>query len=1184
MTSDTPDFTERCRALDPEHSFIVQAPAGSGKTGLLIQRYLTLLTCADEPEEVVAITFTRKAAAEMRERIVAALVKHGITPDSQSDETGHEKLTRALVDAVLRRDKHIGWHIIENPTRLRIQTFDSLCASLTRQMPVLSEFGAQPETIENASDLYLEAARATIGLINRDDAIAQDVQHLLEHLDNDVARIEKLLADMLERRDHWLRHIHGKDRDELEAALKNTRREALKRVCNLCGALSPPTQTELIELVRYAATNLVGNTGEPSVAAYASLEKLSALPTDAEQDAALWHAIAEMLLTREKRGAWRKQYTIREGFPSGSGKAGKDTAKSWKDRMRALVSVLTAHDDGLLCRALYDIRENLPSPVYTDKQWKVLGSILRLLPRAVGQLKLVFQSHKKVDFTEVAQGALRALGDPEMPTDLALALDYRIRHLLIDEFQDTSISQYELVTKLTAGWEPGDGRSMLLVGDPMQSIYRFREAEVGLFLRARVAGIGNVALQPISLSANFRSQRGIVAWVNDTFARVMPRQENIAIGAVAYMQSVATHDLLAGAAVSIHPFFNNDHATEAEKVLEIVTHTRRDDPSATMAILVRNRSHLQDIVPCLKKAGIRFRAIEVEGLGRRPVVQDLLALTRALAHPADRLAWLALLRAPWCGLTLADIHTLVAAHAAPIPGNPDNTAVVAEVRANVSADTRTIWELLNNHAHLAKISPDGSKRLLHVRKALKACMENRCRQSLRMAVETAWQALGGPGCIDDATDLEDGNIYLDYLEAQEEAGGILNLAVLEEELTKLYALPDMEADDSLQIMTIHKAKGLEFDCVIVPGLGRSSRSNDKKLFLWMENPRVSLSENQDEDTDMLLAPIQEAGADPDRIYFWLEKLDNEKACFEDERLLYVAATRARARLHLLGSIALASKSGSEFELRPAEKTLLNKIWPVVESVYVEAAARMLASGVLPGTHGNVKDGVEIRPIDQSLRRLVSGWVLPAPPPSVQWNAQPPAAPGPSSIEYSWVGETARHIGNIVHRWLQRMAEEGVENWSMTRIQALGNAFRHQLAACGMNYNDSNTDAAVRRVIMALTHAVSDARGQWLLGPQQDVRNELRMSAVMGGEYVTLVIDRTFCDEKGQRWVVDYKTSSHEGADIEGFLNREQERYRFQLDRYAAAMQLIDSRPVRRGLYFPLLKGWREWGDEGEGHP
>ena len=142
-------------------------------------------------------------------------------------------------------------------------------------------------------------------------------------------------------------------------------------------------------------------------------------------------------------------------------------------------------------------------PLTRTPSGKYLDRSPGCLPHAVAQLKLVFQSRNQVDFTEIAQGALRALGDLEAPTDLALALDYRIRHLLIDEFQDTSISQYELIEKLTAGWEPGDGRSMLAVGDPMQSIYRFREAEVGLFLRARAAGIGNIALQPVTLSRQF---------------------------------------------------------------------------------------------------------------------------------------------------------------------------------------------------------------------------------------------------------------------------------------------------------------------------------------------------------------------------------------------------------------------------------------------------------------------------------------------------------------------------------------------------------------------------------------------------------------------------------------------------------------------------------------------------------
>src|SRR5476649_2378003 len=130
----TPDWKQREEALDAGRSFIVQAPAGSGKTELLIQRYLALLDTVVEPEEIVAITFTRKAAAEMRQRVLAKLGERG-NP------------------------------LAANPARLRIQTIDSLCASLARQMPVLSRFGALPETIEDAGELYEAAALATIGLV-----------------------------------------------------------------------------------------------------------------------------------------------------------------------------------------------------------------------------------------------------------------------------------------------------------------------------------------------------------------------------------------------------------------------------------------------------------------------------------------------------------------------------------------------------------------------------------------------------------------------------------------------------------------------------------------------------------------------------------------------------------------------------------------------------------------------------------------------------------------------------------------------------------------------------------------------------------------------------------------------------------------------------------------------------------
>ncbi|WP_256209121.1 exodeoxyribonuclease V subunit beta [Nitrosospira sp. Nsp14] len=1175
--TDTPDLAERLRVLDPGESFIVQAPAGSGKTGLLIQRYLRLLACVNEPEEIVAITFTRKAAAEMRERLMKALVQSRITSHPTGiAETGYEKTTREAASAVLHRDIEASWHILENPARLRIQTFDSLCAWLTRQMPVLSGFGSQPETVEDATDLYLEAARAIVRLVEGEaveEGVAHDTGRLLEHLDNDVERLEKLLIGMLARRDHWLRHIHGRERDELEAALRNTRHEVLRRVCGLYPVAA---RDELTALIRYATDNLAAAGRDSPIVAYEQCGDLTAFPGDDEQDTSRWQAVAALLLTRE--GAWRKQFTEREGFPS-EPPARKNVAASWKERARVLVSLLAEKDTGSLREALDEVL-HLPPSTYTDAQWEVLRSITRLLPHAVAQLKLVFQSRNQVDFTEVAQGALRALGDLHAPTDLALALDYRIHHLLVDEFQDTSISQYELIEKLTAGWESGDGRSVLAVGDPMQSIYRFREAEVGLFLRARAAGIGNISLQPVTLSANFRSQRGVVDWVNAAFSQVMPRRENITIGAVSYTDSIATHDLLTGSAVSLHPFFNDDRVAEAAKVVEIAAQAR-NERAATTAILVRNRSHLIDIIPRLREAGLRFRAIEIEGLGHRPVVQDLLALTRALAHPADSSAWLALLRAPWCGLLLADIYALASPNTVL---SSDRSDVLQEEGAsapegNPSVRAGIVWEWLSDETRLNSISADGRHRLLRVRDVLQACLNNRGRQSLRSTVEAAWLALGGPAAIEDPTDFEDAAVYLDYLEKQEDAGDIPSVAALEEGLGHLFALPDVKADDRLQVMTIHKAKGLEFDWVIVPGLGRSPRSNDKKLFMWMETVRsASGVRGAGGGNDLLLAPIQETGADEDSIYLWLEKLEGEKERLEDGRLLYVAATRARQRLHLLGSTSAALAKDGGLELKPPpSRSLLSRIWPVVAPEYAQAAARAISLGFVFQRGGG--DGAG-NCIDQSLRRFVSGWVLPPPPPPVRWLARPHTASAQGSVEYSWAGETARVIGNVVHRWLQRIATEGIEKWDVARIRVFRNTFRHQLVACGMILHGGEMDMALERVLTALTHAVTDPRGRWLLGPQQDARSELRMTTVAGGEYFDHVIDRTFRDANGQRWVVDYKTSSHEGADIEGFLNREQERYHVQLDRYANLMHLVDGQAVRRGLYFPLLKGWREWGDDG----
>jgi ATP-dependent helicase/nuclease subunit A len=159
----------------------------------------------------------------------------------------------------------------------------------------------------------------------------------------------------------------------------------------------------------------------------------------------------------------------------------------------------------------------------------------------------------------------------------------------------------------------------------------------------------------------------------------------------------------------------------------------------------------------------------------------------------------------------------------------------------------------------------------------------------------------------------------------------------------------------------------------------------------------------------------------------------------------------------------------------------------------------------------------------------------------------------------------------VHRWLQRMAEDALAGWDAKRIGALQEQIARELAALGVA--SSEIGPARERVVRALANALEDARGRWLLGPRGAAASELRLRTAQEGRLRTLIIDRTFMED-GVRWIVDYKTSSHEGAGLEAFLDEERSRYAPQLARYAAALG-----SARLGLYFPMLRGWREWGSE-----
>lgn len=1124
------DTEIRAKAVQELRSFIVQAPAGSGKTELLIQRYLALLATVDEPEAVAAITFTRKAAGEMRARVLKALDQAtGAEPEKE-----HEKDRWRLAQKVLTRDREKGWKIAQNPSRMRILTIDSLCGNIVKLMPWTSELFVPRGITEDARDLYKAAAHRTVQLLGDGGAAADHVRRALEHLDNNVPQFEDLLASMLQRRDQWLRHMPKGDtqklRGEMEATLWRVICERLEAVRDV---IPEPARVVLAQLAKLAAENLFLENSNHAIVSCRGLERF---PECSAEALAVWCGIASLVLKED--GEWRAEGGInkRIGFPT--------THRNEKQLLVALIAQLRGIPG--LAEKIKSIRE-IPPARFTDDQWTILESFAQLLPLAVEQLRSVFVQEQTCDFSAVAQAAQAALGDRESPTNLALALGHDIQHLLVDEFQDTSISQVRLLETLMSGWKLGDGRTVFVVGDPMQSIYRFRQAEVGSFLRVRDTGrIGKTDVEGLTLTKNFRSRQTVVDWVNQTFPHVLPAQQNIAASAVVFerCQSAAI-DRKEPSTVSTHIQFgvaDECREKEASEIVALVRNLRARGEN--VAILVRGRNHLFSIVPKLRETSesdpsLAFQAVEIETLAERSVISDLGALTNALLHFGHRVAWLAVLRAPWCGLSLADLHTLCG------DGRPG-----------------TIWELLQYR--IGELSPDGQRQIKRILPALTEALEKRGRLPLRHWIEATWMSLNGPACVRERRDLDDASTFFDLLDELDCGSDMESIAKLEDSISRLFALPDPGASDAIQVMTIHKAKGLEFDAVILPGLGRSSRSSERRLLEWDERSSPSGPE-------LLMAAMPEKGGE-DPIYKFLQKLESEREDNELRRLLYVATTRAKHELHLFGHIAASAQEFLEEEKEPKKHTFLSLLWPTVKNKFVRQAETLTASSKNVGQLA----AATADPAGQRfLRRLPLDWEAPPLPSSVAWapaNDPDEIAPG-DDVTYDWAGERARRVGTVVHALLQRIAEEGLGEWSEQRVRSMRPALRSALSNQGVSPADM--DDALARTESAVLAALADDRGRWVLEAHPEARNEYALTGVDGGQLYSIAMDRTFIAD-GVRWIVDYKTSSHEGGDPEAFLDNEVVRYKDKMDRYARILKKQDPRPIRLGLYFPLMRGWREW--------
>ena len=520
-----PDQAQRDVALDPRRSILVRAPAGSGKTDLLTRRFLLLLGEVEDPREIVAITFTKAAAAEMRHRILSELEKAAAA--SNPDETDRLSM-QSLAEHALVHSQALGWNILDLPAQLRIQTIDSFCRELALQQPLLSGLGGGLDIKEQPADLYRRAARRTLEQIDSGDAaLQQAIEDLLLWRDNSWQDVEDQIVAMLARRDQWMQDFVF-DRDpDWDALREHLERPFARHVRNHLAILDrllaevPGARDEALSLARFACEHCEGGRYQAlaELAEFPNLQFDSAEELDAVREACL--CLADLLLSGAN---FRGRVDKRHGFPA--------DAKLEKSRLTALIANLREIEG--VEQALAEVA-NLPPARYTHEEWAIVKASFTLLRHAAGELRVVFAETATTDYIEVAQIALNVLkGENDAPVDATLAATERARHLLVDEFQDTSRRQHQLLASLIRTWPDRVGRTCFVVGDPMQSIYFFRNADAELFPRVERLGLEipddqSLRFDPALLTANFRTAAPLVERINNMFEQVFASDDGSGI-------------------------------------------------------------------------------------------------------------------------------------------------------------------------------------------------------------------------------------------------------------------------------------------------------------------------------------------------------------------------------------------------------------------------------------------------------------------------------------------------------------------------------------------------------------------------------------------------------------------------------------------------------------------------------
>ena len=967
------DAAARAFAIDPANNVVLEASAGTGKTSVLVSRYVNLLRAGVDPSNILAITFTRQAAAEMRDRIIREL--RTSAEHSRADQAHWRELRDRLGE-------------------IAISTIDAFCLSLLREFPLEADldpaFGMADETeVPRLIQQALDRTLAVCGALAQEDV---NVAMVLARLG--TGRVRTGLAHLLERRlvaPAALQHFLASGPRGLTARVAC--RRAATRLADVMGGVDGG-------LTRFLAD---GPGEHPRFKLLArELTDLAALgEAEPETVRPVLDRIREYFLTRDGRP--RKRFTPYRSQQCRSAEGWRHHCEAGRRLAPAVAEALAAFD--------------------RDLNVVLARGAQRMFAIAVTEYERQLAARSVLDFSDVLQRALDLLRRMDEFAQSRYRLESRYHHVLVDEFQDTSRAQWELVSLLIQSWGEGFGLvhdapvppSVFVVGDRKQSIYGFRDADVAV-LHDAAAYIET--LRPDgdarrSISHSFRAVPPLLAFVNDLFDAVekaerprdgfrfdaadrFPVETDASTAATSPGDQPAAHrssalGLVLGESVEDCA---GRVAGEVARLLDGATVRDRTSGVARqatpgdIAILFRSRQTHREFQAALESRGIPAFVYKGLGFFDADEIKDYRALLRYLADPTSELRTAALLRSrlvritdgALAGLTGRLSATLLSREPPPEIDtlDPADRAILLRLRASVprwlaAVDRVLPADLLDRvYADSAYARELRGPRLVQARENLK-----KMRGLVRRLQNRGFATL--PRIADHVDHLSD---------------DVSNAVV--------------DAFDAVNLMTVHAAKGLEFPVVFLVELARGTG--------WAAPAIRLVADRGDGEPSVTVAPFHSEADDDRRLR------DRE----ETKRLLYVATTRARDRLYLSATLTegVVKVGFGSFAavLPPSLLTQLSAAPVDPHQLSWSASGERAHTFVLVGPDV-ATDGSRFSragPTEMAGDRFLP-WRPTGGPPRVQVTEI--AAAMPAGLPLTGAAGADPVVGRLVHRMLQRDGED-----------------------------------------------------------------------------------------------------------------------------------------------------------------